>query len=85
MNPALWAGPVVVTAWLAALSLYARRRWVVLYLLTCFVGFAAGLVVWSWGEFARDLWWSFWAGYVLTLPLLRVVVPHWWEKRPADV
>lgn len=85
MIPAVWAGPVVLTVWLAGLSIYARRRWVLLYLLACFVGGASGLVMWSWTDSARDIWWSFWAGYALALPILRVLVPHWWDKRSADV
>lgn len=74
MSVPVWAGGVVTTLWLAYLSFVARRWWPLAWLCTIFMGAGAGLVLAAVNARFAGLWWTFWMGYTLALPIIRFIV-----------
>lgn len=73
MNDLLWVGPVLITFWLAFLSLSARRWWFAPYLGTAMFVCVCGVFVSAWPAFWRHVWWDGWSGYMLTVPIARTM------------
>lgn len=82
MSDAIWIGGVGLALFLATLSMLVRRRWFLLYLATLFVGSSAGLLLWSWPELMRTVWWGILITYGLLFPIWRISV--YAPRGPAD-
>jgi hypothetical protein len=52
----------------------AKTWWPVLWFLASFMALGTGLLFHEFWPAAAGIWWSFWIGYTLTLPIMRWIL-----------